>query len=189
MKYSAKLSKACQRLHDGGGSATLRCAASHCGDVWSYSGKHQVSWGCRPDPADPERKTIANPDPEVAADTPIGLVSTKSGERIYVFEGMTEDQAVEVVRVASIPKKKVPKLVAVKAQLESIRASISSMERAGIDLGLDVYSVLEDDFNIDSAPCIIADKAARVRAYFDRFPAEERRELAKQMLVEEVQAA
>jgi len=189
MKYSAKLSKACQRLHDGGGFATLRSVASYCGDVWTYSGRHQVSWGCRPDPADPERKTIANPSPEVAADTPTGLVSTKSGERVYVFDGMTEDQAVEVVRIASIPKKKTPKLAAVKAQLAAIRASISSMEQAGIDLGLDVYSVLEDDFDIENAPCIIADKAARVRAYFDRFPAEERRELAKQMLVEEVQAA
>lgn len=186
MRYSTKLSKACQRFQDGGGSATLRSIASHCGEVWAYAGKHQVSWGYRPDPANPERR-IPNPNPEVAESTPVGLTSTKSGERIYVFDGMTEDQAVEAVRVASVPKTKTPKLAAAKAQLASIRASISSMERAGIDLGLDVYSVLDDNFDTESAPCIIADKAAKVRAYFDRFPAEKRRELAKQMLVEEVQ--
>jgi hypothetical protein len=189
MKYSAKLSKICQQLQDGGGSATLRSVASDCGEVFYYSGKPNISWGLVPDPSNLNRE-VARPAPTVSRDTPIGMASTaKSGDRIYVFSGMTEDEATEAVRRAAIPKQKVPKLAAVKAQLASIKLGIDSMEQAGINLGLDVYSVLEDDFDVDSAPCLIADKARRVRAYFDRFPAEERRELAKQMLVEEVQTA
>jgi hypothetical protein len=184
MKYSARISAVCQRLQNGGGSATLRSISSHDGHV-ILGELIDVHWGWQIDPTNPSFQ-IEKPAPAESA-SPFGMTMTKSKEfRIFVFEGMTEDEALSQL-IAAFQQKKAPKLTAIKNQLMSIKSTIESLRRSGVDLGVDVYSILEDDFDMDAVPCLIADKAENVRAFFDRHPADERRRMAERLLIEEVQ--
>lgn len=63
--------------------------------VWTSSGRVSINWGWQPDLADPAKAEVSKPEPSVPANTLTGLTKTGQGERIYVFEGMDEDEAVK----------------------------------------------------------------------------------------------